>query len=134
MREIGRRLLPGLAIASLAAALQFATLSFGTSSHPARAAAEETVTCRVLEVHTLKGPGFTVAVFHQRDEKDRERLGSLLRQHPEAAAEIQTTDGTWHTVTVLRLKSCFGRGLLLLPSGTAQLPEKSEFLLKFPPD
>ena len=134
MRDIGRKLLPGLAIASLAAALQFATSSFGASSHQAPAAAGETVACRVLEAHTLKGPGLAVAVFHQRDEKDRERLGSLLRQHPEAAVEIQTADGAWHAVTVLRLKSCFGRGLLLLPSGTAQLAEKSEFLLKFPAD
>ncbi len=132
MRDIGRKLLPGLAIASLAAALQFATSSFG--SQPAPAAAGETVACRVLEAHTLKGPGLAVAVFHQRDEKDRERLGSLLRRHPEAAVEIQTADGAWQAVTVLRLKSCFGRGLLLFPSGTAQLPEKSEFLLKFPPD
>jgi hypothetical protein len=32
----------------------------------------------------------------------------------------------------MRLKSCFGRGLLLFRAGTATLAEKDEFLLREP--
>lgn len=97
-----------------------------------QAASQAIVACRVLEVHTSVQPAVTVIVFHQRDQKDGTRLGSLLRQHSEASVEFQTADGTWHTATVARLKSCFGRGLLLFPSGGAPLAEGDKFLLKFP--
>jgi hypothetical protein len=73
----------------------------------------------------------TVVVFHQQDEKERIRLGSLLRQHSGASVEFQAADGAWHTASVLRLKSCFGRGLLLFSAETTQLREKEEFLLRF---
>jgi len=76
----------------------------------------------------------TLVLFHQQDEKERARLGSLLRQHSGAAVEFQTPDGAWHTASVLRLKSCFGRGLLLFSAGVAQLQEKGGFLLRFPPN
>lgn len=95
------------------------------------AAAGETIACRVLEAHTSAQQQTTVVVFHHQDQKDSARLGTLLRQHSEASVEFQTADGTWHSATVLRLKSCFGRGLLLFPSGAAQLAEKDVFLLKF---
>jgi hypothetical protein len=95
-------------------------------------ASEQVVACRVLEVHSSPQLRVTVVIFHQRDAKDRERLGELLRQHPEAAVEIQTAGGSWHPATVARVKSCFGRGMLLLPLGAVSLTEKDEFLLKFP--
>lgn len=96
--------------------------------------APETVACRVLEVHTATQPGVTLLVFHQREANDRARLGTLLRERDGAAVQFQTPDGQWHAATVLRLKSCFGRGLLLFPAGTAPLAEKDEFTLRFPPD
>ena len=99
-----------------------------------RAASEEIVACRVLEVHTVLQLRMTVAVFHHQNEKERARLGDLLRRHSEAPVEFQTASGTWQSGTVLRLKSCFGRGLLLFPAGTAQLAERDTFLLKFPRD
>lgn len=95
-------------------------------------ASEQVVACRVLEAHSSAQFRVTAVIFHQRDAKDRDRLGELLRRHSEAPVELQTTGGAWHPATVARLKSCFGRGLLLLPDGTASLPEKGEFLLKFP--
>lgn len=91
----------------------------------------EAIPCRVLEAHTSPQSGVTVIVFHQRDASDRARLGELLRGHSGEAVEIQTADGHWHAATVLRLKSCFGRGLLLFPAKEATLGEKDEFVLRF---
>jgi hypothetical protein len=100
-------------------------------SHSAPAAGSEVIACRVLEAHTSRRPETTVAVFHQKDDKDRARLGGFLRKQPEMSVEFQTADGAWHPATVFRLKSCFGRGLLVFPAGSAQLEEKGEFLLRF---
>jgi hypothetical protein len=90
------------------------------------------VTCRALEVHTDATLGVTVVVFHQRDDADRTRVGALLRAHDGAAIEFQTGDGASHPATVMRLKSCFGRGLLLFRAGVATLVEKDDFLLREP--
>jgi hypothetical protein len=94
-------------------------------------ASEQVVACRVLEAHTIEQLRVTAVIFHQRDAKDRDRLSELLRRHAEAPVEVQTAGGAWNRATVARLKSCFGRGLLLLPLGAVFLTEKDEFLLKF---
>jgi hypothetical protein len=91
----------------------------------------EIVACQVLEGHTSPQLHVTVVLFHQRNEKDRARLGSLLREHSDVPVEFQGQDGTWHPATVVRLKSCFGRGLLVFATGSAQLTEKDQFSLKF---
>jgi hypothetical protein len=93
-----------------------------------------TIACSVLEVHSLAQPAVTVVVFHQRDKADQERLGDLLRRRSNSSVEFQTTDGAWHSATVVRLKSCFGRGLLIFPAGTVHLEEKDSYLLKFSSD
>lgn len=95
------------------------------------ASPQETIACRVLEVHTSQEPKIAVVVFYQRDEAERARLGALLREHDGESVQFQTPDGKWHPATLLRLKSCFGRGLLLFPAGAAQLGEKDEFTLQF---
>ncbi len=91
------------------------------------------VACRALEAHTDAALGVTIIVFHQRDDADRSRVGALLRAHDGAAIEFQTSDGVLHAATVMRLKSCFGRGLLLFRAGAATLAAKDEFLLREPP-
>jgi len=91
------------------------------------------VACRALEVHADTALGVTVVVFHQRDDADRSRVGALLRAHDGGAIDFQTSDGASHPATVMRLKSCFGRGLLLFRAGAATLAEKDEFLLREPP-
>lgn len=91
----------------------------------------DTIWCRVMEAHSVTPPGVTAAVFHQRDKSDAPRLGVLLNEHSEETAKFQTKDGAWHSATVIRLKSCFGRGLLLFPSTQAQLTQGDEFLLRF---
>jgi hypothetical protein len=99
-------------------------------SHSAPAAGSEVIACRVLEAHTSRRTETTVAVFHQKDDKDRARLAGFLRKQPEMSVEFQTADGAWHPATVFRLKSCFGRGLLIFAAGTAQLGTGDTFLLK----
>ena len=94
-------------------------------------AAHQTVACRVLEVHSTRAPGVSVVVFHQRDESQRDQLAALLREQSGSSVQFQTRDRQWHEATVLRLKSCFGRGLLLFAAGTAQLAEKDELTLRF---
>jgi hypothetical protein len=92
------------------------------------------VICRVMEAHTSRDPAVTVVLFHQRDKADAKRLSGLLRRASAGGAvEFQMGEGgAWQTATVARLKSCFGRGLLIVREGTAPLSEGATFLLRFP--
>lgn len=92
------------------------------------------VACRVKEKHASHDPAAGLVVFTQRDRADAERFRSLLLRAEEGGAvEFQTDDGTeWRPASVVRLKSCFGRGLLILPAGVAPPAEGSTFLLRFP--
>ena len=120
--------------------LPLALLAATTASGPAAArqavepagASGQLVACRALEVHADAGLGITVVVFHQRDDDDRSRVGAILRAHDGTSVEFRTTDGASHPATVMRLKSCFGRGLLVFRTGAARLVEKDEFLLREP--
>lgn len=111
----------GLLAANVKAQSQSGPLSSGT------------IPCRALEAHSSQQPAVTVVVFHQSNPSDRPKLGSLLRAHSGEAVQFQTADSQWHNATVVRLKSCFGRGVLLFPAGTARLAEKDNFLLRFSP-
>ena len=58
---------------------------------------------------------------------------ALLRAASEKVVGIQTGDGAaWQTAPVVRLKNCFGRGLLILPEGAPPLADGATFLLRFP--
>jgi len=92
------------------------------------------IACRALEVHASANPSVTVVVFHQQDKNDQERLASLLRAHSGDRMEIDTGDGRWNGATVFRLKSCFGRGLLLLPPDAPMMNDGATFLLRFQPE
>jgi hypothetical protein len=87
------------------------------------------IACRALEAHTDSELKVTVVVFHQRDEAQRSQLATLLRGHSGEMVEVQAGDGTWRRARMVRLKSCFGRGLLLLPA-PAPFSERSEFILR----
>jgi hypothetical protein len=101
------------------------------ASLQAEAADTATVACRALEVHASAQPAVIAVVFHQRDKPDQARLASALRQHSGEGVEIQTGDGKWVSATVVRLKSCFGRGLLLLPADAPPIKDGATFLLRF---
>lgn len=89
-----------------------------------------TVACRVLEAHKSATPAATAVIFHQQSKADQERLGSLLKAHSGETAAIEVSGETL-SVTIFRLKSCFGRGLLLLPADAPTIKDGSTFLLKF---
>ena len=110
---------------ALTAAIGLAT------AQPARAPGP-LVACRALEVHADAALGVTVVVFHQRDDADQGRVGALLRAHDGTPMEFQTADGASHAATVMRLKSCFGRGLLVFRTADAAVAEKDVFLLREP--
>ncbi len=120
----------GLVLAASISAF-FLPAELGHTDSGSQALPEGVVACRVLEAHTPLGLGLTVVVFHQRDKNQGPRLGALLKQYSGARAKFQTADGKSHDGTVLRLKSCFGRGILLFQAGAAKLTEKENFVLQF---
>jgi hypothetical protein len=128
-RKMLRRSILPLTLA-LAAALTLAgaTGQTETNSSPAAGA----VVCRVLEAKTAERMNVAVVVFHQAQKGDAERLGRLLRQHDGASVEFETSNGRTHAATVLRLGTCFGRGLLIFPATEAQLAKQDQFWLRFP--
>jgi len=105
-------------------------------SWPASAQSEQhapavTLACRALEIHADPELRVAAIVFHQSDEAQRSELAGLLRNFSGQMVEIQGADGQWHSARMVRLKSCFGRGMLLLPS-PAPFAEHSQFLLRVP--
>jgi hypothetical protein len=85
-----------------------------------------TITCRALEVHTDTELKAAIIVFHQRDPAQRSELAELLRKHSGQMVEIQAGGGQWHPAQLERLRSCFGRGMLML------VAEHAQFLLRMP--
>ncbi|MBZ5670803.1 MAG: hypothetical protein LAO04_13875 [Acidobacteriia bacterium] len=90
------------------------------------------VTCRVVEAFEAGRLGVRAVVFHQRDRADGPRLGALLLAHSGEEMEFETRDGQRHRAPVFRVKSCFGRGLLVVPTSEVKLGEKDEFTLRLP--
>jgi hypothetical protein len=85
-----------------------------------------------MEVINAEQLGVRVAIFHQRDKADGPRLGKLLQEYTGQETEFETSDGKRHGALVVRIKSCFGRGLLLFAAREAKLAEKEDFILRFP--
>jgi len=94
-------------------------------------AGADTIACRVLEAHASTSPAVVAVVFHQRDKIDQARLSSALRQHSGEGVEVETGDGKSVSATVVRLKSCFGRGLLLLPADAPAIKDGATFMMTF---
>jgi len=92
----------------------------------------ETVACRAIEVGTSKAFGVRLVIFHHQEPSERGRLGALLRAYNGGTVEIQTGEGPWQTATLLRLKTCFGRGLLVVPLSAASPSAGDQFAVRFP--
>lgn len=90
------------------------------------------VHCRVMEVAASAQFHVRLVIFHYRDAADRARLGELLRQYDGEAVQFQSGDGAWQNATVLRLKTCFGRGLLVFSTSVPPLAAKEEIVVRFP--
>ena len=121
-------------VLSQAALLLILAIAAAAQAAPSPATAEPVrIACRALETHTDDELKVTVVVFHQRDEGQRSQLAELLRGHSGQMVEVQAGDGSWRRARIVRLKSCFGRGLLILPA-PAPFPERTEFMLRLPGD
>jgi len=95
-------------------------------------AKDDAITCRAMEVFVAEHSGATAVIFHQRDKADGPRVGEFILAHSGEEAEFETADGQRHHATVFRVKSCFGRGLLLFPSSEGKLAENDDFVLRVP--
>ncbi|MGB0035867.1 MAG: hypothetical protein WBP79_10380 [Candidatus Acidiferrales bacterium] len=103
------------------------------SNHSEYEKSSDSLTCRVLESHASAQPAATIIIFHQRDKQDQAQLSQLLQNNSGSTVEVQMGGTVWQSATVLRLKSCFGRGLLLLPPGAPAPKDGDTFLLRLPP-
>jgi len=101
------------------------------SQAPPQNATIATIACRALEAHTDEALKVTVVVFHQRDDAQRAQLAALLREHSGEMVEVQIGEGGWHRARMVRLKSCFGRGLLIV-AAPALVADHGEFALRLP--
>jgi len=120
-------------IVSAIAATLFVAMPLLSTPQAATPPPAGTIACRALETHTDDELKVAVVVFHQRDEAQRSQLATLLRGHSGEMVEVQTADGAWRRARMVRLKSCFGRGLLLLPA-PVPFPDRAEFALRLPAD
>lgn len=94
--------------------------------------ADGPILCRVIEAFEDKRLGVSTIVFHQRDKNDGSRLGSLLLTHSGGEMVLERPGGGHCRATVFRLKSCFGRGLAMVPASKLKLGEHDEFTLRLP--
>ncbi len=133
MQSLSRNV--SLALVSALSLLVLSVLAPANEAAPApRPQAANILSCRVMEVHASAELRVVTVVFHQKEKNDGPRLGALLGKHSGASVEFQTADGTWRRAQVFRLKSCFGRGLLVFAADSARLAERRDFVLKFPAD
>lgn len=115
----------------IAALLMFTGTALAPASQQAPSTTPTVISCRVLEAHASEHPAVVAIVFHQGNRADQQRLGILLENLPGETVEMQTSGGNWISVTVARLKSCFGRGLLLLPADVPAPKDGATFILRF---
>lgn len=97
------------------------------------APAVDLIECRILEAHTSAAPPVLLVIFHQRDKKDQPHLAELLKEKTGGMAEVQLGSAPWTKATVFRLKSNFGRGLLVLPAGSLEMKNGGTFRIRFSP-
>ena len=92
------------------------------------------ITCSVLEVFQDGKLGVRVILFHQRDKADGPRLGALLAAQSGRELEIAVPGGQRYRATVFRMRSCFGRGMVLVRAGELNLCAHDQFTLHPPAD
>lgn len=105
-------------------------IASSASQGPAAKPADKTVNCRVMEAFVSEQLGVAAIIFHQRDKAEGPKLGELLLAHSGEEMEFEARDAQWHRVKVFRVKSCFGRGLMLFATREAKLVAKDEFVLR----
>ncbi len=118
--------------AILIAPISFLPSALAENQSASPEAAKAAIVCRALEVKTAENLGVTVVLFHQASKTDGTRLGELLRANDGASVDFETSDGRSHPATLFRMGTCFGRGLLVFPAGSAHLNPHDQFWLKVP--
>lgn len=92
--------------------------------------AQETIACHVIESKTAATPSVELVVFHHAEAAAREQLGAFLQNHDGASGEFEIAGGGRQPATVFRLKSCFGRGLLVFPAARVHLARGQTFWIR----
>jgi hypothetical protein len=90
------------------------------------------IICSVMEAFEEGRLGVRAIIFHQRNKADGPRLGALLLAHSGEEMELETMAGQHYRATVFRIKSAFGRGLVLVPTSRLKLGAHDEFTLRLP--
>lgn len=102
------------------------------SASPANPVSElAIVQCRVLEAHASGSPAALVVIFHQQVKKDQPRLSALIKANSGSDAEIQIGGAAWTKAPIFRLRTCFGRGMIILPAERAALKDGDTFRIRF---
>jgi hypothetical protein len=104
----------------------------GQVQAPGTKAGNGPIICSVMEVFEEGKLGVRAIIFHQRDKADGPRLGSFLLTHSGHEMELEMAGGRRFRATVFRVKSCFGRGLVLVPTSKLKIGEHDEFTLHLP--
>ena len=94
--------------------------------------ADGAIACTVMEVFEDGKLGVRAIIFHQRDKANGPQLGALLLADSGKAMELETTRGQRYLASVFRVRSCFGRGLAIIPAGNPTLHERDAFILHPP--
>jgi len=84
----------------------------------------------VIETKTASALGVGLVIFHHAESTSREQVGAFLEEHDGASVEFETVSGEWQPATVFRLKSCFGRGLLVFAETRARMARSQTFLIR----
>ena len=101
------------------------------ASHPNAAPESAVVDCRVLEAHASTAPAALVVIFHQLEKKDQPRLAALIKANSGTDADIQIRSSAWTKARIFRLRTCFGRGMMILSPGEAGLKDGDAFRIRF---
>lgn len=104
----------------------------GAQTKGAPKAEAKEIRCRVMEVFENRQLAVRAVIFHQRDKADGPQLGSLLLAQSGREVDFETTSGQKYRTTVFRVRSAFGRGLMLLPANAPKLGAHDEFILRVP--
>lgn len=88
------------------------------------------IECHVLEAHASPAPAAVVVIFHQQQKQDQPRLAALIKQNSGSAADIQIGGAAWTKITIFRLRTCFGRGMFVLPP-EVNLKDGDTFRIRF---
>ena len=90
------------------------------------------IICKAMEAFDDGRLQVRAIIFHQRDRADAPRLGAFLLAHSGEETDLETSNGQRYRVIVFRVRSAFGRGLMLVPTGKVKLDARGEFTLFLP--